>query len=382
MNEPNINSVLIATELRGGVGVYALNLINGLTAAGISVTVATPQPEASPVPNTITVTEVSGRGRYFRQAREFSRALRDVPGEIDLVHFTDARYSRLTHVPTAPTIGTMNDYFYALSSLHSTEYVRNIYEDWIARFAYYNALRLSERPALRNLDGIICIANEVKSILHSAYDIAQEKMTVVPYGINFLKGKHIPLEQRDPIIFFAGGNFQRKGLKVLIEAAPAILQVVPGIQFVIAGDSRDERIMKELVNSRDLTDSFEFLGQISYQTLYEYYRRSAAFAMPSLLEAFGIPYLEAMYCGTPVVASDCPGPTDYLRDGWNCLMPHVGDANALADALISAVADDSLRRRLTSNGESTAKTFTVERMISSTLDSYSLFLRQWRETRS
>jgi glycosyltransferase involved in cell wall biosynthesis len=92
--------------------------------------------------------------------------------------------------------------------------------------------------------------------------------------------------------------------------------------------------------------------------------------MPSVLEAFGIPYLEAMHCGIPVVASDSPGPTDYLRDGENALMPARGDPVALARAIVAVMTDEDLRERLVAAGRVTAEDATVDLMVARTIDAY------------
>jgi glycogen synthase len=128
--------------------------------------------------------------------------------------------------------------------------------------------------------------------------------------------------------------------------------------------------MRRRVRGRGLERTFTFVGQVSYRELYRYYLGADAFAMPSVLEAFGIPFLEAMHCGLPVVASDSPGPTDYLRDGVNCLMPRRGDAPDLARALIDALTDGELRTRLVAGGRRTAAEATVPRMVERTVDAY------------
>jgi glycosyltransferase involved in cell wall biosynthesis len=88
------------------------------------------------------------------------------------------------------------------------------------------------------------------------------------------------------------------------------------------------------------------------------------------MEAFGIPYLEAMSCGLPVVATACEGPDAYLRHEENALVVPPGDVASLAGALVRLLADQALRDRLRTGGRRTSPRFTPARMATETLDVY------------
>jgi glycosyltransferase involved in cell wall biosynthesis len=373
--EPAPLHVCVVTELSGGVGVYARNLLTGLVDRGVRVTLVTPHPDSAPtVDRVVPVKAHRGRGRFVAQAWSFAGALRGEKADYDLVHVIDARYSLFMRRLGEPVVGTMNDYFYAITGWFSPVGTKAVYEDWRLRHVYYNLTRLLERTAFRRLDGVLCIAQEVKDTLVRRYRLDPRRLVVVPYGIEYGPTDVEPRRSGRPTVVFAGGNFQRKGLGVLIDAAPAILREVPDLEIVVIGSSRDEALMKKRVRERGLTSTFTFVGQVSYRDLYSYYMGADVFAMPSLLEAFGIPFLEGMHCGVPVVASDSPGPTDYLRDGENCLMPARGDVGGLAQAILSALTDPELRERLIRNGRVTAAQATVDTMVSRTVEAYRTIL--------
>jgi glycosyltransferase involved in cell wall biosynthesis len=193
---------------------------------------------------------------------------------------------------------------------------------------------------------------------------------VVPYGIDYGDTQVELVPGEGPMILFAGGNFQRKGLAVLIDAASTILKEFPAARFVVLGHSADRELMQQRCERAGVRRAFEFVGQVDYATLYRYYMSAHVFAMPSLLEAFGIPYLEAMHCGVPVVASDAAGPDEYLLDGTNCLVVRAGNVTELAAATVKLLRNVELARRLVENGKQTAQEFTVQQMTLRTVHAY------------
>jgi glycosyltransferase involved in cell wall biosynthesis len=90
------------------------------------------------------------------------------------------------------------------------------------------------------------------------------------------------------------------------------------------------------------------------------YRRAAVFAFPSLGEGFGLPVLEAMACGTPVVATENPGSIEVLGDGVFGAMPSDDD---FADAVVALLTDPERRATLSTAGLRRAREFSLARMI-------------------
>lgn len=95
----------------------------------------------------------------------------------------------------------------------------------------------------------------------------------------------------------------------------------------------------------------------------EFYRRCDLFVLPSRMEAFPLPPLEAMACGCAVVSTACGGVEDYAEDGVNCLLVPPGDPASLAAAVWRACTDDPLRSRLERHGAMTARRFEREAMV-------------------
>ena len=363
--------VCLVGELTGGVGVYGKNLIRGLERLGAELTVITPTPDASPAGRSVRVQQHFGRGRWLPQARAFARGLQEAPGPYDIVHFTDARFAVFARTGASiPLVGTMNDYFYAITGWLKGVGSFHVYQDWVLRHLYYNFTRMVERPCLRRLDAVLCIAGAVANVLNECYAIDRGRLHVVPYGIDYGSTAVEPIACDGPMILFAGGNFQRKGLAVLIDAAGAVLKEFPAARFVVLGRSADRDLMRRRCERAGVHGSFDFVGQVDYATLYRYYMSARVFTMPSLLEAFGIPYLEAMYCGLPVVASNAAGPDEYLRDGSNCLVVPAGSVTELANAILKLLRDDVFAAHLIEGGKWTAQEFAVHQMAARTLEAY------------
>ena len=367
----DVPRVCLVGELTGGVGVYSQNLIRGLGDLGAQVTVVTPTPDlCPPAERIVAVRRHFGRSRWLPQAWSFARGLQRVGDAYDVIHFTDARFAIFTRNLSTPIVGTMNDHFYAITGWLHGEGSRRVYEDWVLRHLYYNFTRSLERGCLRRLSGVLCISRAVADVLHARYRIDRSSLHLVPYGIDYGSADVEPMPCSGPMILFAGGNFQRKGLHVLIEASRKILDVFPTARFVVLGNSADRALMERRCEKTGVRHAFEFVGQVDYRTLYRYYATASVFTMPSLLEAFGIPYLEAMHCGVPLVASDASGPDDYLRHDRNCLVAPAGNAAALAEATIKLLKDRQLADRLIEGGKETARTYTLRQMAATTLAVY------------
>jgi glycosyltransferase involved in cell wall biosynthesis len=120
-----------------------------------------------------------------------------------------------------------------------------------------------------------------------------------------------------------------------------------------------------IITQDDLQPSADFHYKIIKPTgdddIARAYRTADLAVHPSWFEGFGLPPLEAMACGTPAVITDSGGVMEYARDGVNCLLTPVHDPDALAQAILQAMQDASLRRRLREEGLKTAAEFTWRR---------------------
>jgi len=158
------------------------------------------------------------------------------------------------------------------------------------------------------------------------------------YGIN----------KEDVVIGFLGRLTHEKGVEYLISAAPRILERSPSARIVVAGEGENvagglnESVKAKLegqAKSLGLGDKVVFTGYLDEASVLEFYSRCDVFVLPSIdpLEAFGMVQVEAMLCGTPVVATDMPGIREAIRlTGYGRLVPPK-DSEKLAAAIIDVL---------------------------------------------
>jgi glycosyltransferase involved in cell wall biosynthesis len=208
--------------------------------------------------------------------------------------------------------------------------------------------------------------------LAGAYRIAEERLPVIYKSIDLSRHdfQPRPAGQEDPRILFIGGNVQRKGLPTLVRAAPLILEVFPQAIFVVVGDNQNLKAMKDLCRRWGVVGSFQFLGWQSHDQIQEHYHGASVFVMPSLIEAFGVVFLEAMASGVPVIGGDVGGTRELIQDGVNGLLVRARDHQMLARKILTVLQDEAIRQKLITNGLEKVKEYGVARMVEETYDLY------------
>jgi glycosyltransferase involved in cell wall biosynthesis len=156
------------------------------------------------------------------------------------------------------------------------------------------------------------------------------------------------------MIFACRQLFPRKGIRFLLEAAAALKPQFPDLKIVLAGDGFERPELVRLASELGISSDVTFLGWVPNADLPQYYRAAAVSVIPSLEEGFGIPAAEAMGCEVAVVASDAGGLPEVVENGVTGLVVPRGDANALAQAIGSLLADPQRRRRMGQAGRARA----------------------------
>ena len=169
----------------------------------------------------------------------------------------------------------------------------------------------------------------------------------------------------DPFVLYAGNIKPHKNLERLIEAFHLMRQQDPGlkdVQLLIIGDEISKyATLRRAVHRHKLHKHVRFFGFVSDQTLAALYRLANVFVFPSLYEGFGLPPLEAMASGTPVITSNVSSLPEVVGDAALMMDPY--DPAAIADAMARVLTDTDLRVDLQGRGLARAREFSWERSI-------------------
>jgi phosphatidylinositol alpha-mannosyltransferase len=212
-------------------------------------------------------------------------------------------------------------------------------------------------PIMEKLRGRIAVSEVARETLTIHLDT---DAVVIPNGIkvaNFTQAREDERWRSDLSIGFIGRfDEPRKGLHLLFEAIPTIVEQLPQAHFFIAGPGDHDSVLK-LIDERYLR-YITFTGRLSDQDKANFLRSCDLYIAPNTGgESFGIILIEAMAAGTPVIASDIQAFSDVL-DGGKCgaLFTH-GDSGSLAEKVISVVKDDSLLFNMQTASSERAKRF-------------------------
>ena len=287
-------------------------------------------------------------GRTLRL--DMRQVLRD--GGYQLVHV----HSPLTPVlpmlaideAEVPVIGTFHTYF-----------------DWSIG---YKLLRRTFQARLNKLSAAIAVSQSTIVALQRYFDA---DWRIIPNGIDtdlFTPDAPRPAAMRDdrPVVLFLGRFDPRNGLTTLIEAFKRVKGRGRRAQLVIVGDGPlRKHYYRQAGRDADIT----FVGaQLNDRP--GYYANSAIYACPTTKASFGITLLEAMACSTPIVCSDILGFRDVVMHGREALMVPREDREALSNALVHLLDDESLRTRLGATGRARAMEYDWRAVTSAVLDVY------------
>jgi len=220
------------------------------------------------------------------------------------------------------------------------------------------------------------------------YDVESENMVVIPPGVNTARfnaeddGRAVAGTER-PYVFALSRIDTNKGLDFLINAFALVAAETPDLALVIGGGSatpqeRERRVLdelKDLAAVRGIAARVTFAGYVADEDLPYLYRRARAFVLPSKFEPFGMTALEAMACGTPVVATNAGGLARFVRDGRDALLVDPSVAGALAAAILRAATDGEFAAGLVARGHETiAREFTWDAIAEKHVDFFERFI--------
>jgi glycosyltransferase involved in cell wall biosynthesis len=289
----------------------------------------------------------------------------------------------------APVVLTIHDVSYAR---HPEWYP---YRSDRARQAFY-------RYSAKRADAILTDSEFSAEEIEKAYGIPKRRIAVVPLGVDEAfrlmaeateaswlppsagSGAEaswlppsggscaLPAGITTPFVLHVGDLHERRNLPVVVDAvleARRRFGPAAGVSLVLAGVDRGVGTgLCAMARAAGMPDAVVLLGRVEEALLHTLYRCAAALVYPSMYEGFGLPVLEAMACGTPVIASHAASIPEVAGDAGVLLDPR--EPGAWVEAVVRVVNDHRWRDELAQKGLARAAGFTWERTARETLDVY------------
>jgi glycosyltransferase involved in cell wall biosynthesis len=288
------------------------------------------------------------------QARAMHRA------GVDLIHdpaFVGPMLNR------SPFVVTVHDLSFLL-------YPRN--------FRAFNRLYLRSltRLSVRKARRVLAVSESTKQDLVRCYGISPSKIDTVHNGVDasfhplpadqvaaFRAERGLPNE----FILFVGTLEPRKNVLTLIEAYAQLSRNRPPLMLVGGRGWLYDKVFAR-IESLDLSNEVHFVGYVPAEELPSWYSAATLFVYPSLYEGFGLPPLEAMACGTPVITSTASSLPEVV--GQAGLLVEPTNTEALTVTMARALTDTDLRESMQAAGLLQAKNFSWQRAAAGTVVSY------------
>ena len=212
---------------------------------------------------------------------------------------------------------------------------------------------------------VIVNSNYMKNELQRLFGLPYEKINVIPNGVNLNLFNNVEKDyefrrkfamDNEKIILFMGRLVYEKGIQTLIAAMPKILANYHDSKLIISGKGGMINELRAQVNALGLGDKVYFTGYLAARDVQRMYKCADVSVFPSTYEPFGIVALEAMLSGTPVVVSDIGGLNEIVEHGVNGMKSYAGNANSLADSILTLLYDKNLCDTITKNAKLKVKT--------------------------
>lgn len=237
----------------------------------------------------------------------------------------------------------------------------------------------AQRLLIRRAAAVIVPAQAVVADVEAVLGVPVERITAIEHGVvaefsaapggddGALRAK-AGLGERPYLIWVGSlhGVDPRKGLDILFDAVAALPPAERPVLALVGKPGQASQWAHEQAQRAGI--ELVLPGFVEDAPLAALYRGALAAVVPSRYEGFGLPALEAMACGAPVVVTDAGNSPDLVGDA--ALVVHADDADALADALRAVVSDAALRERLRAAGPRRAAAFSWRRAAERTVAVY------------
>jgi glycosyltransferase involved in cell wall biosynthesis len=350
-----------------GIGTYVRNLALGLSRIDDGseyVLLCRPDDEGFVASLGSRFRPIMERAGNYSLREQFSVPLALQRARVDLFHAPHYVVSPLTRCPFVVTI-------HDCIHLRFPEYLPNR----MAPVYAHQMMALSARRARR----ILTVSQASKRDILHYFGVPPTKVEVIynalderladPPSADDLERVRQRFLLTAPFVLYTGNIKPHKNLDRLIEAFALVRRQTDNLKLLIIGDAISKYPnLRRLVHRHQLHRDVRFLGFVPDATLAALYRMAAVFVFPSLYEGFGLPPLEAMASGTPVITSNVSSLPEVVGDAALLIDPLRPDQ--IAAAIQRILSDDALRADLVRRGRERARAFSWDRSVARVRDVY------------
>jgi glycosyltransferase involved in cell wall biosynthesis len=296
------------------------------------------------------------------------------PNDDQLVHLSDQYLaSGISFIRPRPLIITVHD---IIPYIAERDFNLNLYERRFHRFLYHLSMRnLHKAKAIIvfsqfTKDSLIEVHPKLADRIHVIYHgVAHDRFT--PDSVPNALLENAGLAPDQPYIVHISNEALHKNFRTLLKAFAKVHAERPEVALVKLGRPHHIVYYQETLaftRSLGIQDAVKFIPNVSDEEVVNWYRGASVLVMPSLVEGFGLPVLEAMACGTPVVTSDAGALVEITGDA--AIHVPCMDDDGYASAILKILNNPDVARGLSEKGLEHAKTFTWEDSAKQVIDVY------------
>jgi glycosyltransferase involved in cell wall biosynthesis len=248
--------------------------------------------------------------RLLNRFRDYPRALRRHKNDFDIFHIVDHSYAQLVHeLPAQRTIVTCHD----LDTFRCL-----LKPEREPRSPFFKAMAKRVLTGLQLAARVTCDSQFTRDALVGHNLVRADRLALIPNGVHpsFSRRQNLsaereverflgPADENSLELLHVGSTIPRKRIDVLLKVFGKVRRSFPRARLVRAGGEFTAK-QRALAMQLGLLDSIVVLPHLNPEALSAVYRRAALSLLPSEREGFGLPLVEALACGTPVIASDIP----------------------------------------------------------------------------
>jgi len=374
----------------GGSGAFAFYLAKSLSGFGHEVLIITRDVRGEPpkLPG-VKVVRLKDTGLRLFSPRLFGKQVKDYVAsdkQIDVLHLfypllaiSKKEFSAICQ----PTVATMSGSWHGEKKALRHNSLRDLTMNDLAVKLLGKFLKQYETAALKSSTRVTTISNFSADEFRKHYPRSAKNIEVVPIGVNtdIFRPKatarpdlnqELDLDSCACLIICVGRLVGRKGIPFLLKAFKICLQKnLNPLTLILVGHGGLKKRIKKLADDLGIVEFLIMKEGLSAEQLATYLAAADLFVLPSLYEAFGMVYLEAMACKTPVIGTNLGSIPEVIADGRDGLLCLPRDPDDLAEKMLFLIGNPTERQRMGKNGhEKVLDTFTWDAIANRYLSIY------------